>query len=111
MEKEKRTERINMKVLPSLKAAAEAQAIAEGRTLSNYIETLIRKGENAMRVGEEDMMLSKEGRYWTLYIGEHQCGCGFLEDMIEEMQEIGERLDKGCLLYTSSFLIQRICIL
>ena len=41
------------------------------------------------------MMLSKEGRYWTLYIGEHQCGCGFLEDMIEEMQEIGERLDKG----------------
>lgn len=48
-----------------------------------------------MRVGEEDMMLSKEGRYWTLYIGEHQCGCGFLEDMIEEMQEIGERLDKG----------------
>ena len=78
-----------MKVLPSLKAAAEAQAIAEGRTLSNYIETLIRKGENAMRVGEEDMMLSKEGRYWTLYIGEHQCGCGFLEDMIEEMQRSG----------------------
>ena len=52
MEKEKRTERINMKVLPSLKAAAEAQATAEGRTLSNYIETLIRKGENAMRVGK-----------------------------------------------------------
>ena len=95
MEKEKRTERINMKVLPSLKAAAEAQATAEGRTLSNYIETLIRKGENAMRVGKEDMILSKEGRYWTLYIGENQCGCGFLEDMIEEMQEIGERLDKG----------------
>ena len=40
-------------------------------------------------------MLSKEGRYWTLYIGENQCGCGFLEDIIEEMQEIGERLDKG----------------
>ena len=38
-----------------------------------------------MRVGKEDMMLSKEGRYWTLYIGENQCGCGFLEDMIEEM--------------------------
>lgn len=43
MEKEKRTERINMKILPSLKAAAELQAAKEGRTLSNYIENLIAK--------------------------------------------------------------------
>lgn len=48
-----------------------------------------------MNVGKKDIMLSKEGRYWTMYIGEHQCGCGFLDDMIEEVQEVGERLDKG----------------
>ena len=41
-EKEKRTERINMKVLPSIKAIAEENAAADGRTLSNYIEKLIR---------------------------------------------------------------------
>lgn len=42
-EKEKRTERINMKVLPSVKAMAEETAEKEGRTLSNYIEALIRE--------------------------------------------------------------------
>lgn len=38
---EKRTELITMKVQPSLKAAAQRKAKAEGRTLSNYIERLI----------------------------------------------------------------------
>lgn len=41
MTKEKRTERINMKVLPSVKEAAEKKAAEQGRTLSNYIEQLI----------------------------------------------------------------------
>lgn len=47
-EKEKRMERINMKVLlnmkvlPSIKAIAEENAAPDGRTLSNYIEKLIR---------------------------------------------------------------------
>ena len=40
---EKRTERINMKILPSVKAMAEESAAADGRTLSNYIENLIKK--------------------------------------------------------------------
>lgn len=40
---EKRTERIHMKILPSVKAMAEERAAAEGRTVSNYIESLIRK--------------------------------------------------------------------
>lgn len=43
MEKEKRTERIYMKVLPSVKAAAEQRAAEEGRSVSNYIEGLIKK--------------------------------------------------------------------
>lgn len=39
---EKRTERISMKILPSVKAMAEENAKEEGRTMSNYIETLIK---------------------------------------------------------------------
>lgn len=31
----------------------------------------------------EEIRLVKEGQYWTLYIGELQCGCGYYEDMIE----------------------------
>lgn len=38
---EKRTERINTRVLPSIKAMAEQMAASDGRTLSNYIENLI----------------------------------------------------------------------
>lgn len=45
MEREKRTERINMKVLPNIKKLAEKNAQEEGRTLSNYIEKLIREAE------------------------------------------------------------------
>lgn len=41
--KETRTERINMKVLPSIKRMAVTKAEKEGRTLSNYIESLILK--------------------------------------------------------------------
>lgn len=40
---EKRTSHIHMKILPSVKAMAEEMAVAEGRTLSNYIESLIQK--------------------------------------------------------------------
>ena len=46
-------------------------------------------------IDKEDLILSKEGEYWTMYIGDHQCGCGFIEDMVEETQDVGERLDKG----------------
>lgn len=38
---EKRTEKIYMKILPSIKAMARDMAAADGRTMSNYIETLI----------------------------------------------------------------------
>lgn len=41
--KEKRSSIIYMKVLPSVKTAAEKKATEEGRTLSNYIENLIVK--------------------------------------------------------------------
>lgn len=44
-EKEKRTDHIHMKVLPSVKRIAEKNAAAEGRTLSNYIEKLIQDDE------------------------------------------------------------------
>lgn len=43
MEKEKRTDRLYMKIRPSVKAAAEKRAAEEGRSLSNYIEVLIIK--------------------------------------------------------------------
>ena len=35
----------------------------------------------------EEMKLVKEGQYWTLYIGDLQCGCGRFEDMIEVISE------------------------
>lgn len=43
MEREKRTERLNLKILPSVKAMAAKRATVEGRSVSNYIETLIKK--------------------------------------------------------------------
>lgn len=48
---EKRTERIYMKVLPSIKRIAEKNAAEEGRTLSNYIEKLIREA-NERKAGK-----------------------------------------------------------
>lgn len=51
MEREKRTEMINMKVLPSIKEKVKTMAEEENRTMSNLIEKLIeeewkrRKGE------------------------------------------------------------------
>lgn len=43
MEKEKRTDRLNMKIQASLKAAAQRAAEEDGRSLSNYIENLIKE--------------------------------------------------------------------
>lgn len=43
MEKEKRNDRLIMKIQPSLKAAAKKAAAEDGRTLSNYIEQLIKE--------------------------------------------------------------------
>lgn len=40
---ERRTEFIQMKVMPSLKQQAQQRAEEEGRSLSNYIEYLILK--------------------------------------------------------------------
>lgn len=40
---EKRTDKIYMKILPSVKAMAAERAAAEGRSVSNYIEALIKK--------------------------------------------------------------------
>ena len=92
---EKRTSHIHMKILPSVKAMAEERAYAEGRTLSNYIENLIKKGENTMLVMNDDLMLRKEGKYWTMYLGENHCGCGDLEDMTEQIQEVGRLIESG----------------
>lgn len=42
MSKEKKTERIMIRISPELKAAANKKAEADGRTLSNYLEWLIK---------------------------------------------------------------------
>lgn len=41
MSSEIRSERLTMKITPTLKAKAQEKAEKEGRTLSNYIERLI----------------------------------------------------------------------
>ena len=51
MKKEKRTEYIHMKVLPSIKRIAEKNAESDGRSLSNYIEKLIRDDEERREQG------------------------------------------------------------
>lgn len=51
---EKRTERINMKVLPSLKAKAQEMAEKDGRTLSNFIEVLITEAYDARKRDDKD---------------------------------------------------------
>lgn len=48
-----------------------------------------------MEVMEKDLILRKEGIYWTMYLGDYQLGCGFLEDMTEQLEGIGKRLDAG----------------
>ena len=48
-----------------------------------------------MEVMKKDLILRKEGIYWTMYFGGYQCGCGFLEDMTEQLEEIGKRIDAG----------------
>lgn len=47
---ELRTDRITLKVAPSLKELAKRSAQAEGRTMSNYIERLIK--EDAKKKGK-----------------------------------------------------------
>lgn len=54
MEKEKRDDRLIMKIQPSLKAAAKEAAAEDGRTLSNYIEQLIKED---LRKRKEDSTL------------------------------------------------------
>ena len=57
--------------------------------------TAKRKGEKKMRVFEKDLTLRKEGIYWTLYLGENQITCGYLEDLIDSVMTIGNALDQG----------------
>lgn len=45
-DEEKRTEKIYMKIKPSLKEKAQERADEEGRSLSNYIEQLLIKDWN-----------------------------------------------------------------
>lgn len=42
MEEEKRTERVALRIAPSIKIAATELATKNGRSLSNYIEMLLR---------------------------------------------------------------------
>ena len=48
-----------------------------------------------MNIYENDLMIRKEGMYWTLYIGEIQCGCGDIEDIAEVMEEVAKRIENG----------------
>lgn len=48
-----------------------------------------------METLKNDVILRKEGIYWTLYIGDEQQGCGFLEDMLEQAAEAASEIDKS----------------
>ena len=53
----------------------------EGRTLSNYIENLIKRSDSKMIVRKNDMVIIKEGIDWTIYLGEYPCSNGRIEDV------------------------------
>ena len=36
----------------------------------------------------DEIKLVKEGEYWTLYIGNENCGCGRFEDMVESISNL-----------------------
>lgn len=44
---------------------------------------------------KEDLVLRKEGEYWTLYLGENSLGCGDLDDMVEALAEVADKLESG----------------
>lgn len=48
-----------------------------------------------MKIYENDLMTKKEGMYWTLYIGEIQCGCGSIEEITELMENVAKRIENG----------------
>ena len=61
-ENRKRSVRLHMRMLPSIKKLAEERARAENRTLSNYIEHLILKdaSENGSSAATDDKTEEKE---------------------------------------------------
>lgn len=72
------------------------------RKPAKYVEALLveklenmKSEEENMMVMKDDLVLSKEGKYWTLYLGEYSLGCGDLEDMTEVAEEVGKRLENG----------------
>lgn len=72
------------------------------RKPAKYVEALLveklenmKSEEENMMVMKDDVVLSKEGKYWTLYLGEYSLGCGDLEDMTEVAEEVGKRLENG----------------
>ena len=48
-----------------------------------------------MITSKEDLILRKEGNYWTFYIGDIECGCGHAEDQAEVLEEVAGLLDNG----------------
>lgn len=72
------------------------------RKPAKYVEDLIvekienMKGEEEnMMIMKDDLVLRKEGKYWTLYLGDYSLSCGDLEDMTESIEEVGKRLENG----------------
>ena len=67
-----------------------------------YVEDLIvekienmKSEEKNMTIMKDDLILRKEGKYWTLYLGGYSLSCGDLEDMTESIEEVGKRLENG----------------
>lgn len=72
------------------------------RKPAKYVEDLIvekienmKSEEENMTIMKDDLILRKEGKYWTLYLGDYSLSCGDLEDMTESIEKVGKRLENG----------------
>lgn len=53
------------------------------------------EGVETMRTFENDLIIRKEGKLYTLYLGDVSLGCGNIDDLTDWIANIAERLEAG----------------
>lgn len=45
-------------------------------------------------INKTDVLIRKEGIYYTVYLGDISIGCGAIDDMIEVIEDVTTKLEK-----------------
>ena len=59
--------------------------------IDSELEDIFEEAQEELQKEREnfsEVKLIREGEYWTLYIGDENCGCGNFEDMVEIVSEL-----------------------